>query len=36
MKSVAVLVWAAILILAGLGICAYKDIELGMPVKADQ
>lgn len=36
MKNVAVLVWAAILIVSGLGICAYKAIKLGMPVKADQ
>ncbi len=36
MKNVAVLVWAAILIVSGLSICAYKAINLGMPVKADQ
>jgi hypothetical protein len=36
MKNVAVLVWAAILIVSGLGICAYKAIKLGMPLKVDQ
>ncbi|MGB5148178.1 MAG: inactive transglutaminase family protein [Porticoccaceae bacterium] len=36
MRNVAVLIWAAILIAAGLGICAYKAVKLGMPIKADQ
>ncbi|MGE3297895.1 MAG: inactive transglutaminase family protein [Porticoccaceae bacterium] len=36
MKNLAVLVWAAILIVLGSGICAYKAIKLGLPVKADQ
>ncbi|TAL06774.1 MAG: hypothetical protein EPO03_06340 [Porticoccaceae bacterium] len=36
MRNFAVLVWAAILIAAGLGICAYKAVRLGMPIKADQ
>jgi hypothetical protein len=35
-KNVAVLIWAAILIAAGLGVCAYKAIRLGMPLRAGQ
>ena len=36
MKNSAVIVWAALLILVGLAVSAYKALYLGMPVRADR
>jgi len=36
MRNSSVIVWAALLILAGLAVSAYKALMLGMPLRADQ